>query len=85
MVKDRTETLLSKSDGEDDAMRLLRERLQQGLLSILATLENYATAFEALGGMRGTWPYHAPPIVAQASNSKIDQIRDKIDLASNLA
>jgi hypothetical protein len=59
MVKDRTETLLSKSDGEDDAMRLLRERLQQGLLSILATLENYATAFEALGGMRGKWPYDA--------------------------
>lgn len=28
-------------------------RLQQGLTSILAALENYATAFEALGGMRG--------------------------------
>lgn len=28
-------------------------RLQQGMLSILATLENYGTAFEALGGMRG--------------------------------
>ncbi|KAK8010689.1 hypothetical protein PG990_009654 [Apiospora arundinis] len=27
-------------------------RLQQGMLSILATLENYGTAFEALGGMR---------------------------------
>lgn len=29
-------------------------RLQQGLMSIYATLENYSTAFEALGGMRGT-------------------------------
>lgn len=28
-------------------------RLQQGLTSICATLSNYATAFEALGGMRG--------------------------------
>lgn len=28
-------------------------RLQQGLMSILGTLENYGTAFEALGGMRG--------------------------------
>lgn len=28
-------------------------RLQQGLNSIYATLANYATAFEALGGMRG--------------------------------
>ncbi|QBZ57921.1 hypothetical protein PoMZ_02859 [Pyricularia oryzae] len=27
-------------------------RLQQGLMSILGTLENYGTAFEALGGMR---------------------------------
>lgn len=30
----------------------LLSRLQQGLMSILGTLENYATAFEALGGMR---------------------------------
>lgn len=28
-------------------------RLQQGLTSIYATLSNYSTAFEALGGMRG--------------------------------
>lgn len=28
-------------------------RLQQGLTSIYGTLANYATAFEALGGMRG--------------------------------
>lgn len=30
-------------------------RLQQGLTSIYSTLSNYATAFEALGGMRGTF------------------------------
>ncbi|KAI4601083.1 hypothetical protein KJ359_012270 [Pestalotiopsis sp. 9143b] len=30
----------------------LLSRLQQGILSILGTLENYGTAFEALGGMR---------------------------------
>ncbi|KAI0396746.1 hypothetical protein F5Y17DRAFT_472068 [Xylariaceae sp. FL0594] len=51
MVKDRTDILSVKLEGDDDR-HILRERLQQGLLSILATLENYATAFEALGGMR---------------------------------
>ncbi|KAI1176704.1 hypothetical protein F4777DRAFT_248266 [Nemania sp. FL0916] len=53
MVKDRMESLYPKTNG--GGMILvdnLRDRLQQGLLSILATLENYATAFEALGGMR---------------------------------
>lgn len=35
----------------------LLSRLQQGLLSTLATLENYGTAFEALGGMRGQSVY----------------------------
>lgn len=36
------------------AVNSLLMRLQQGLTSIYATLANYATAFEALGGMRGT-------------------------------
>lgn len=35
------------------AVTSLLMRLQQGLTSIYATLANYATAFEALGGMRG--------------------------------
>ncbi|KAI1100122.1 hypothetical protein F4804DRAFT_319865 [Jackrogersella minutella] len=53
MVKDRTETMYPTSTGEAGPLvDNLRDRLQQGLVSILVTLENYATAFEALGGMR---------------------------------
>lgn len=54
MVKDRTESMYPTSTGEAGPLvDNLRDRLQQGLVSILVTLENYATAFEALGGMRG--------------------------------
>ncbi|KAI4866242.1 hypothetical protein F4820DRAFT_263003 [Hypoxylon rubiginosum] len=53
MVKDRTESMYPTSTGESGPLvDNLRDRLQQGLVSILVTLENYATAFEALGGMR---------------------------------
>ncbi|KAI1640083.1 hypothetical protein F4809DRAFT_592497 [Biscogniauxia mediterranea] len=53
MVKDRTESVYPCSGGEASPLvDNLRERLQQGLISVLVTLENYATAFEALGGMR---------------------------------
>ncbi|KAI1131305.1 C6 zinc finger domain-containing protein [Nemania abortiva] len=53
MVKDRIETIYPRSNGSNSILvDNLRDRLQQGLLSVLATLENYATAFEALGGMR---------------------------------
>ncbi|KAI1779698.1 hypothetical protein F4818DRAFT_149655 [Hypoxylon cercidicola] len=53
MVKDRTESMYPTSTGEAGPLvDNLRDRLQQGLVSILVTLENYATAFEALGGMR---------------------------------
>ncbi|KAF3065017.1 C6 zinc finger domain-containing protein [Daldinia childiae] len=53
MVKDRTETMYPTATGEAGPLvDNLRDRLQQGLVSILVTLENYATAFEALGGMR---------------------------------
>ncbi|GAP92301.1 putative C6 zinc finger domain-containing protein [Rosellinia necatrix] len=53
MVKDRTEALYPRSNGGSSVLvDNLRGRLQQGLLSVFATLENYATAFEALGGMR---------------------------------
>ncbi|KAI1468874.1 uncharacterized protein F4812DRAFT_424975 [Daldinia caldariorum] len=53
MVKDRTETMYPSATGEAGPLvDNLRDRLQQGLVSILVTLENYATAFEALGGMR---------------------------------
>lgn len=54
MVKDRTESMYPTATGEAGPLvDNLRDRLQQGLVSILVTLENYATAFEALGGMRG--------------------------------
>lgn len=57
MVKDRTESTYPKSNGSSNVLvDNLRDRLQQGLLSVLSTLENYATAFEALGGMRGQLP-----------------------------
>ncbi|KAF2968271.1 hypothetical protein GQX73_g5331 [Xylaria multiplex] len=50
MVKDRTESIYPRSSGNNSILvDNLRDRLQQGLLSVLATLENYATAFEALG------------------------------------
>ncbi|KAI0863203.1 hypothetical protein F4860DRAFT_77234 [Xylaria cubensis] len=53
MVKDRIETIYPRSNGSSSVLvDNLRDRLQQGLLSVLATLENYAAAFEALGGMR---------------------------------
>ncbi|KAI1756634.1 hypothetical protein F4782DRAFT_549135 [Xylaria castorea] len=53
MVKDRIETIYPRSNGSSSILvDNLRDRLQQGLLSVLATLENYAAAFEALGGMR---------------------------------
>jgi hypothetical protein len=54
MVKGRTESMYPRSNnGSGVLVDNLRDHLQQGLLSVLATLENYATAFEALGGMRG--------------------------------
>ncbi|KAI0548336.1 hypothetical protein F4679DRAFT_585705 [Xylaria curta] len=53
MVKDRIETIYPRTNGSSSILvDNLRDRLQQGLLSVLATLENYAAAFEALGGMR---------------------------------
>ncbi|KAI8632443.1 C6 zinc finger domain-containing protein [Xylariaceae sp. FL1651] len=53
MVKDRIESIYPKSNGESSVLvENLRDRLQQGLFSVLAALENYGTAFEALGGMR---------------------------------
>ncbi|KAI1345046.1 hypothetical protein F5Y15DRAFT_15563 [Xylariaceae sp. FL0016] len=53
MVKNRTDSIYPLTNGEAGPLvDNLRDRLQQGLASVLLTLENYATAFEALGGMR---------------------------------
>lgn len=38
-------------------------RLQQGLTSIYGTLSNYATAFEALGGMRGMFCFRGTLVI----------------------
>lgn len=57
MVKDRTESLYPRTNGSNSVLvENMRDRLQQGLISVFSTLENYATAFEALGGMRGQLP-----------------------------
>lgn len=54
----------------------LLSRLQQGLLSTLATLENYGTAFEALGGMRGQSTCKTQG--RQLTDKLLDQIREKV-------
>jgi hypothetical protein len=54
MIKSRTDSLYSPT--EEETAPLIEDevgRLHQGLWSIWGTLENFATAFEALGGMRG--------------------------------
>ncbi|KAI0401860.1 hypothetical protein F4802DRAFT_609148 [Xylaria palmicola] len=52
MVKSQVESQPPRASGNEKSIDVLRDHLQQGLLSVLATLENYATAFEALSGMR---------------------------------
>jgi hypothetical protein len=76
-VYDRTQTLYStwNPDAGPLANDLLG-RLQQGILSILATLENYGTAFEALGGMRGI--NQALMYTSHLLIACTDQIRDKV-------
>jgi hypothetical protein len=53
MVHHKTKSLYPENSPSGPLVGSLLARLQQGLVSISATLENYATAFEALGGMRG--------------------------------
>ncbi|KAK8118845.1 uncharacterized protein PG998_003471 [Apiospora kogelbergensis] len=63
-VYDKTQATYPQGTASKDVLvNDLVGRLQQGMLSILATLENYGTAFEALGGMR---------------DIRLDQIRDKV-------
>lgn len=58
-------------------------QLQGGLRSISSTLENYATAFEALGGMRGMFFVHLSatyPVATRANHACLpDQIRSVIE------
>jgi hypothetical protein len=55
MVYDKTQNMYPAWDSSESPPLVtnLLGRLRLGLMSILATLENYGTAFEALGGMRG--------------------------------
>lgn len=53
MVLNKTLLLYPDSNGRGPMVETLIVQLQAGLKSISRTLENYATAFEALGGMRG--------------------------------
>ncbi|CAK7236571.1 hypothetical protein SCUCBS95973_009652 [Sporothrix curviconia] len=52
MVRHKTHALYPPGATSSALADSLLGRVQRGLASILATLENYATAFEALGGMR---------------------------------
>jgi len=52
MVHTKTRPMYSSDAGNNLLVDSMLLRLQQGLTSVLAALENYATAFEALGGMR---------------------------------
>lgn len=53
MVNHKTKAMYPENALATPMVESLLMRLQTGLASISATLENYATAFEALGGMRG--------------------------------
>ncbi|GJC87969.1 hypothetical protein ColLi_10807 [Colletotrichum liriopes] len=52
MVNHKTKAMYPENALTTPMVESLLLRLQTGLASISATLENYATAFEALGGMR---------------------------------
>ncbi|KAH8896686.1 hypothetical protein GQ53DRAFT_818957 [Thozetella sp. PMI_491] len=52
MVHQKTRSMYPENGGNSFLVESLLVRLQNGLTSILATLENYGLAFEALGGMR---------------------------------
>lgn len=58
MIKSKASQLFASQDPMDndlDSPRLqdMLVRVQGGLFSIMMTLENYGSVFEALGGMRG--------------------------------
>ncbi|ROT42537.1 C6 zinc finger domain-containing protein [Sodiomyces alkalinus F11] len=52
MVHEKTKTMYPQSGMGGPMVQSLLARLQSGLTSVSAALENYAMAFEALGGMR---------------------------------
>ena len=66
MIHHKTKSIYPESAAGSPLVGSLLVRLQQGLTSIFATLENYATAFEALGGMRGMLLVKPPPLFLAA-------------------
>jgi hypothetical protein len=56
------------------------------LYSILNTLDNYATAFEAIRGMRGMFPAMYAHACTQEADiwALLDQVRESIDGFANL-
>lgn len=77
-VYNKTQTAYPEAGGSPGSVLVsdLLSRLQQGLLSTLATLENYGTAFEALGGMRGQSVCKTPGYLR--TDKFLDQIREKV-------
>jgi hypothetical protein len=53
MVHNRMDSTYSEKSTVNPIVESLLMRLRMGLISISTIFENYATAFEALGGMRG--------------------------------
>lgn len=64
----------------------LLAQCEQGLYSILNTLDNYAIAFEAIRGMRGQYPLKQIGVVSVAliNRRNADQVRESIDGFANL-
>lgn len=64
----------------------LLAQCEQGLYSILNTLDNYAIAFEAIRGMRGQYPFGQIGLAsAKLIHGRIaDQVRESIDGFANL-
>lgn len=81
MVNHKTKAMYTENGLATPMVESLLLRLQTGLASISATLENYATAFEALGGMRGK----TKPLAIHLSVTRVclfllaDQIRSVIE------
>ncbi len=53
MVHSRMDSILLETRAANPMAESLLMRLRMGLTSVLTVFENYATAFEALSGLRG--------------------------------
>lgn len=64
----------------------LLAQCEQGLYSILNTLDNYATAFEAIRGMRGEFSLMQRALYKLDADNlvSVDQVRESIEGFANL-